>query len=320
MSIFNYKERPGYFSRLKDALKSTTQDISRKIDQVIGTAESPITENQLEDLESILIGSDIGVETTAAIIDKIRQETKGREFMTSSQVKKLIREELLMILKGSDEWAEEQVSHVKPYVILVVGVNGVGKTTTIGKLAYRFAQDNRDVMISASDTFRAAAVEQLMIWSERTKTDIVKQAQGTDPTAVLFDAIVACKARAKEILIADTAGRLHTKSNLMQELDKMRRIAGREVPGAPHQVYLVIDATTGQNGLVQAREFLSSSGVTGLIVTKLDGTAKGGIVVAIARELKIPIRYIGVGEKKEDLMPFSAEAFVDGLFAEAARV
>ncbi len=320
MSIFNYKERPGYFSRLKDALKSTTQDIGRKIDQVMGTADSPITESQLEDLESILIGSDIGVETTSAIIEKIRQETKGREFMTSSQVKKLIREELLLILRDSDDWSEEDVAGAKPYVILVVGVNGVGKTTTIGKLAYRFAQDNRDVLISASDTYRAAAVEQLVIWSERTRTDIVKQAQGTDPAAVLFDAIAACKARSKQILIADTAGRLHTKSNLMQELDKMRRIASREVPGAPHQVYLVIDATTGQNGLAQARQFLASSGVSGLIVAKLDGTAKGGIVVAIARELKIPIRYIGVGEKKEDLMPFSAEAFVDGLFAEAARV
>lgn len=320
MSIFDYKERPGYFSRLKDALKSTTQDISRKIDQVMGTADSPITESQLEDLESILIGSDIGVDTTTSIIDKIRQETRGSEFMTSSQVKRLIREELLAILRGSGDWSEEDVTRSKPYVILVVGVNGVGKTTTIGKLAHRFAQDDRDVLIAASDTYRAAAVEQLVIWSERTRTDIVKQAQGTDPAAVLFDAIAACKARSKQILIADTAGRLHTKSNLMQELDKMRRIASREVPGAPHQVYLVIDATTGQNGLAQAREFLASSGVTGLIVTKLDGTAKGGIVVAIARELKIPIRYIGVGEKKEDLMPFSAEAFVDGLFAEAARV
>jgi fused signal recognition particle receptor len=232
----------------------------------------------------------------------------------------MIRDELLKILEGEPGWEEEELSRTRPYVILIVGVNGVGKTTTIGKLAYRFMQQRKSVLISASDTFRAAAVEQLEIWSQRTKTDIVRQAQGTDPTAVLFDAVAAAKSRGKDVLIADTAGRLHTKSNLMQELDKMRRIAAREVPGAPHQVYLVLDATTGQNGLIQARQFLESSGVTGLVVAKLDGTAKGGIIVAIARELRIPIRYVGVGEKMEDLMPFSPEAFVDSLFAEASRV
>jgi fused signal recognition particle receptor len=316
MSIFDYKERPGYFSRLKEALKSTTENISRKIDVAMGTAESPITDEQLENLETILIGADIGVETTTAIIDKIREATRGQRFMTSSQVKRMIREELLAILKRDDQGEAEDFSRGRPYVILVVGVNGVGKTTTIGKLAHRFGEQRKKVLISASDTFRAAAVEQLEIWSQRTQTDIVRQADGTDPAAVLFDAISAAKARGSDVLIADTAGRLHTKANLMHELDKMRRVAAREAPGAPHEVYLVLDATTGQNGLIQAREFLSSSGVTGLIVTKLDGTAKGGIVVAIARELKIPIRYIGVGEKKEDLMPFSAEAFVDGLFAE----
>ncbi len=320
MSIFNYKERPGYFSRLKEALKSTTEDISRKIDSVMGTAESPITEAQLEDLETILIGADLGIETTTGIIEKIREETRGSSFLTSSKVKRMIREELVTILGGETGWEEEDLRRGQPFVILVVGVNGVGKTTTIGKLAHRYNQQGKDVLIAASDTFRAAAVEQLEIWSQRTQTDIVRQANGTDPTAVLFDSITAAKARGKQVLIADTAGRLHTKTNLMQELEKMRRIAGREVPGAPHEVYLVLDATTGQNGLIQARQFLSTSGVSGLIVTKLDGTAKGGIVVAIAKELKIPIRYVGVGEKKEDLMPFSAEAFVDGLFAETSRV
>jgi len=318
MSIFNYKEKPGYFSRLKEALKITTDDISRKIESVMGTSESPITEQQLEDLETILIGADIGVEATTGIIEKIREATRGQRFLTSSQVKRMIREDLLGILR-SEEGTEEDLGRGRPFVILVVGVNGVGKTTTIGKLAHRFGEQRRRVLISASDTFRAAAVEQLEIWSQRTQTDIVRQANGTDPTAVLFDAIGAAKARGSDILIADTAGRLHTKTNLMQELDKMRRVAAREAPGAPHEVYLVLDATTGQNGLIQARQFLASSGVTGLIVTKLDGTAKGGIVVAIAKELKIPIRYIGVGEKKEDLMPFSAEAFVEGLFAERAK-
>ncbi|MFB3903602.1 MAG: signal recognition particle-docking protein FtsY [Acidobacteriota bacterium] len=316
MSIFNYKERPGYFSRLKEALRTTTEDISRKIDAVMGTAESPITEAQLEDLETILIGADLGVETTTGIIEKIREETRGSKFLTSSKVKRMIREDLVRILGGDTGWVEEDLSRGRPFVILVVGVNGVGKTTTIGKLAHRYNQQGKEVLIAASDTFRAAAVEQLEIWSQRTQTDIVRQAHGTDPAAVLFDSIAAAKARGKQVLIADTAGRLHTKTNLMQELEKMRRIAGREVPGAPHEVYLVLDATTGQNGLIQARQFLTASGVTGLIVTKLDGTAKGGIVVAIAKELKIPIRYVGVGEKKEDLMPFSAEAFVDGLFAE----
>jgi len=320
MSIFNYKERPGYFSRLKEALKTTTDDISRKIDAVMGTAESPITEAQLEDLETILIAADLGIETTTEIIEKIREETRGSSFLTSSKVKRMIREELVRVLGGDTGWEEEDLRRGRPFVILVVGVNGVGKTTTIGKLAHRYNQQGKDVIIAASDTFRAAAVEQLEIWSQRTHTDIVRQAHGTDPTAVLFDSIAAAKARDKQVLIADTAGRLHTKTNLMQELEKMKRIAAREVPGAPHEVYLILDATTGQNGLIQARQFLSTSGVTGLIVAKLDGTAKGGIVVAIAKELKIPIRYVGVGEKKEDLMPFSAEAFVDGLFAETTRV
>jgi fused signal recognition particle receptor len=322
MSIFDYKEKQGYFQRLKEALKFTKEDLGRKIDEVMGTEESPITEEQLDDLETVLIGSDIGVQTTTEIIDKIREATKGERFITSGRVKRMIRQDLLEILQGADGWKETEATaavQASPLVVLVVGVNGVGKTTTIGKLTHRYRLAKKEPLICASDTFRAAAVEQLTIWAERTNTEIVRQRSGADPAAVLFDAIAACKARRKDVLIVDTAGRLHTKSNLMQELEKMKRIAGREVSGAPHEVFLILDATTGQNGLIQAREFLSVTGVTGIIVTKLDGTAKGGIVVSIAKELKIPIRYIGVGERQEDLVPFSAEAFVDSLFAETAR-
>lgn len=315
MSIFNYKEQPGYFSRLREALKFTKEDIGRKIDQVMGTEESPITDGQIDELENVLLSSDIGVQVTTGIIEKIREETRGERIMTSFKVKRLIRAELLSILKGTNEW-QEATGGQGPQVIFVVGVNGVGKTTTIAKLAHRLNHDGQQVLICASDTFRAAAVEQLMIWAKRTDTEVVRQGTGADPAAVLFDAIAACKARNKDILIVDTAGRLHTKSNLMQELEKMKRIAGREVAGAPQEVFLVLDATTGQNGLVQAREFLNVIGVSGVIVTKLDGTAKGGIVVAIARELKLPITYIGVGEQLEDLMPFSPEAFVDSLLPE----
>lgn len=312
MSIFNYREQPGYFARLKEALKTTKEDLGRKIDQIMGTADSPITEAQLEELENVLIGADIGVETSLELIDRIREETRGRPYLTSSQVRELIHTELLKILEAGGGNGES-APQVPPRVILVVGVNGVGKTTTIGKLAHRYVQEGRKVLVCASDTFRAAAVEQLSIWAARTGTELVRQSSGADPAAVLFDAIAAGKARGKDILIVDTAGRLHTKSNLMQELDKMRRVAGREVPGAPHEVYLIVDATTGQNGLVQAREFLKIIGVTGIIVTKLDGTAKGGVIVAIVRDLKIPIRYVGIGEKLEDLLPFSAEAFVESL-------
>jgi fused signal recognition particle receptor len=313
MSIFNYREKPGYFRRLKEALSVTKQDLGDQIDDLFGTSKSRITEDQLEDLESILISCDIGVETTLEIVDQIREKTRGMPYVTSSQIRNILREQLLEILSATD--LEERSYQAPPHVILVVGVNGVGKTTTIGKLVHQLGQENKEALICASDTFRAAAVDQLVIWAERTGSEIVKQTQGSDPAAVLFDAITAAKARKKEILIVDTAGRLHTQTNLMAELAKIRRIAAREVPGAPHEVLLILDATTGQNGLVQARTFLDEIGVTGIIVTKLDGTAKGGIVVAIAKELNIPIQYIGIGEKQEDLIPFSAEAFVDSLLA-----
>lgn len=311
MSIFNYKEKPGYFRRLSEALKDTKNDLTRQINQVMGTTESPITEEQLEDLENVLISSDIGVRTTMDIIDAIREETRKDRYLTSFKVRKILRRELLALLDGAE--VEAPSTSVRPKVVLVVGVNGVGKTTTIGKLAAQYREQGKRTLICASDTFRAAAVEQLVIWAERAGAEIVKQSSGADPAAVLFDAIAAAKARGKDVVIVDTAGRLHTKSNLMQELEKMRRIAAREVDGAPHEVFLILDATTGQNGLTQARQFLESSGVTGIIVTKLDGTAKGGIIVAITKELKIPIRYLGIGEKQQDLIPFSSEAFVDSL-------
>ena len=320
MSLFHYQEQPGHFKRLTEALKDTTQDFGRKLDQILGTAESPITEVQIEDLENILIGADVGVQTTLKLTERIRESTQGQRVLTSQQVRRMIREGLLDILNDAQAAAVGGPQTGRPQVIFFVGVNGVGKTTTIGKLAHRFGKEGKRVLICAADTFRAAAVEQLLVWAERTETDIVKQSSGSDPGAVLFDAMNASKARDMDIVLVDTAGRLHTKSNLMQELEKMKRVASRQVEGAPHEIYLILDATTGQNGLAQTREFLSSVGVTGIIVTKLDGTAKGGIIVAIAREMQIPILYIGIGEGQKDLIPFSSEGFVDSLFMKIDNV
>ncbi len=313
MSIFHYQEQPGYFKRLKEALQTTKDDLDHKMNQVMGTAESPVTEDQLEELENILFGADIGVQTTLEIVEKMREETRGQRIITRNKVKRMIRKEMLDILKLSQDLSPESLSPSRPQVVFVVGVNGVGKTTTVGKLAHRLSQDEKSVLVCASDTFRAAAAEQLTIWAERTQADIVKQSPGADPAAVLFDAIAASKARKTDVLLVDTAGRLHTKTHLMQEIEKMKRIAGQQVEGAPHEIFWILDATTGQNGLSQAREFFETIGITGIIVTKLDGTAKGGVVIAIAKELRIPILYIGVGESQEDLIPFSAEVFVDSL-------
>ncbi|HEV8130630.1 MAG TPA: signal recognition particle-docking protein FtsY [Acidobacteriota bacterium] len=311
MSIFNYKEQPGYFARLKEAIQVTKKDLVAKIDDALGL-EKEINATLLEDLERILISTDIGVDAADHIINKIRVMASSRQIKNIREIKRLIRSELLEILKTAG--SAPPPADIPLRVAMIIGVNGVGKTTTIGKLARLYRKEGKEVLICAADTFRAAAVEQLGIWAERNKVEMIKQKSGTDPSAVLFDAIAASKARLKDVMIVDTAGRLHTKSNLMQELEKMKRVAGRELPGAPHDIFLVIDATTGQNGLAQAREFTRSVGVTGLIVTKLDGTAKGGIVVAITKELRIPIAYIGVGEEIDDLMVFSPEAYVDGLF------
>lgn len=319
MSLFNYRKDPGYFQRLKEALKTTKDDLSFKINQISGTGESPVTEEQLEDLESVLIGADLGVETTLDVVERIRQGTRGDRFVVGSRLRRLMKEHLLEIMRTA-EGAPSDQGHVMPQVIFVVGVNGVGKTTTIGKLAHIYQSEGKSVLFSASDTFRAAAIEQLEIWADRAGCQTIKQQAGADPAAVLFDAIAAARARSRDILLVDTAGRLHNKSNLMQELEKMKRVASREVEGAPHEVFLVLDATTGQNGLIQAREFKAIAGLTGVIVAKLDGTAKGGIVVAIANELQVPVRYVGTGEQLEDLIPFDSEAFVETLLGEGRPV
>ncbi len=312
MGLFKNKETPGYLGRLKRALRATRDGLTQKLDRLLGPGESPITEEQLEEMEHALIAADIGVETAMGLIERVEESTRGSRSVAAQDIKNLITAELGALFETSPSW-EEHFSSQPPHVIFVVGVNGVGKTTTIGKLVHRYNQLDKDVLICASDTFRAAAIEQLTIWSKRTQSEIVMQKPGADPAAVLFDAIAAGKARGKDVVIVDTAGRMHTKRNLMEELKKMVRIAERQLPGAPHDIYLVLDATTGQNALSQAREFVDAVGVTGIIITKLDGTAKGGIVAAVVKQLKVPICYIGTGEQLEDLIPFEPKAFVESL-------
>lgn len=320
MSIFNYRKRPGYLKSLGKGLGETKRYLSHELNRIFRAAESSISENQIKDLENILIASDVGVQTTLDLTQRVREKTRTRDTLNSDQVRRIIRDDLHRILREVERSPGDlgSQSAEKPCVVFLVGVNGVGKTTTVGKLAYLLKQQKKSVLICAADTFRAAAVEQLSIWAERAQTGIVKQEANVDPGAVLFDALKMGQARRTDVVIVDTAGRLHTNHNLMRELQRLQRIAGRKVQGAPHEVYLVLDATTGQNGLFQAREFSDIIGVTGIIVTKLDGTAKGGILVAIARELSIPVPFIGVGESTEDLIPFSAEAFLDSLFEEGS--
>ncbi|MBI4875684.1 MAG: signal recognition particle-docking protein FtsY [Acidobacteria bacterium] len=298
--------------RLKAGVQKTRAGLVEKIEDAL-QGRKEIDADLLDELEYALITADVGVRTATEILETIRQRVDRKLVGDAQEVKILIRQHLLEVLQAADR-PPAQVAEV-PEVVLVVGVNGSGKTTTIGKLASRYRADGRGVLLCAADTFRAAAIEQLEIWGQRTGVDVIRQRPGADPSAVLFDALQAAKARGVDYVIVDTAGRLHTKSNLMAELEKMSRIAERVVPGAPHEVLLVLDATTGQNGLEQARRFTETSGVTGIVLTKLDGTAKGGIVVAIARELNLPIRYVGVGEKADDLLPFDAEKFIESLFA-----
>jgi fused signal recognition particle receptor len=302
---------PGLLERLKAGIQKTRAGLMEKIEDAV-SGRKEIDADVLEELEYALITADIGTKTTAEILERIRQQVDRHQVGDIAELKSLIREHLLEILQAT----EKPVPLVKdpPAVMMVVGVNGAGKTTSIGKLTRRLQSEGRTVLLCAADTFRAAAIEQLEVWAERTGAGLIRQQPGSDPSAVLFDALQAAKARKVDYVIVDTAGRLHTKTNLMAELEKMRRTAARVIPEAPHEVLLVIEATTGQNGLEQARKFTESSAVTGIILTKLDGTAKGGVVVAISRELNLPIRYVGVGEQLDDLLPFEPENFVASLF------
>jgi fused signal recognition particle receptor len=305
--------QPSFLDKMKQAVTRTRENLSERIDQVMAFTKE-IDRGTLDDLEAVLIGADLGTKTTQEILDKLREKADRKQIKDVDELKRLIKEEITAILNATPARAGKPAAG-QPEVVMVVGVNGTGKTTTIGKLAHALRSEGKTVLLCAADTFRAAAIEQLEIWGSRTGVEVIKTKPGGDPSAVLFDALGAAKARHTDSVIVDTAGRLHTKTGLMAELEKMKRTAQRIVPGAPHEVLLVMDATTGQNGLQQARQFTESAGVTGIVLTKLDGTAKGGVVVAISRELGLPVRYVGVGEKAGDLLPFSPQNFADSLFA-----
>jgi fused signal recognition particle receptor len=306
------EQEPNLLDRLKAGIQKTRSGLMDRLEDVVA-GRKEINAELLEELEYALITADIGVNTVSEVLESIRQRADRKQLGDAGEIKQLIARHLLEVLEA----AERPIPRVAepPAVVFVVGVNGAGKTTTIGKLASRYKSEGRSVLLCAADTFRAAATEQLQVWGTRTSSEVIKQSAGADPSAVVFDALQAAKARKVDYVIVDTAGRLHTKTNLMSELEKMRRTAAKVIPSAPHEVLLVLDATTGQNGLEQARKFTESSGVTGLVLTKLDGTAKGGVVVAIARELNLPIRYVGVGEQAADLLPFEPDKFIASLFA-----
>lgn len=311
-SLDEEPQKPGFLDRMKQAVQRTRENLSERIEEVVSLGKE-IDRSTLDDLEATLLGADLGNTTTQEVLAALREKVDRKQIGNVEELKRVLKEELLNILSRANMQPASAVE--PPEVILVVGVNGTGKTTTIGKLASVLRSQGKTVLLAAADTFRAAAIEQLEIWGERTGVEVIKTKPGGDPSAVLFDALQAAKARNTDYVIVDTAGRLHTKSNLMDELSKMRRTAQRIIPGSPHETLLVMDATTGQNGLQQARLFTESAGVTGIVLTKLDGTAKGGIVVAISRELGVPVRYVGVGEKQGDLLPFDPRGFVDSLFA-----
>jgi fused signal recognition particle receptor len=297
--------------RLKQGIQKTRSGLAGSLDTLI-SGRREIDPGLLEELEYLLISSDIGVRTASDILDGIRQHVERHQLGDAAELRNHIRRRLLEILEANERpmnWAA-----TPPTVVMIVGVNGVGKTTTIGKLANRFKQDGQQVLICAADTFRAAAIEQLEVWAQRSGVDMIRQQSGSDPSAVVFDSLQAARARNSTLVLVDTAGRLHNKAPLMAELEKMIRTSRRVIPDAPHEVWMVLDATTGQNGLEQARKFAESAGVTGIVLTKLDGTAKGGVVVAIAQELHLPIRFVGLGEQIDDLIPFEAQTFVASLF------
>jgi len=317
ISLFG-KPEPTLLERLKTSVSKTKTALSETVDNIF-LGEKQIDPAALKHLEGALLSADLGVKTTREILDSVKYKLDRQALSDTTQLKDEIKSHIMRILQSPNGRSGELASakgnaNQDPRVIFIVGVNGVGKTTSIGKLANRLRQQNLSVVLCAADTFRAAAIEQLEIWAKRNGVEVIKQKSGADPAAVVFDAMAAAKSRKADAVIVDTAGRLHTKSNLMAELDKMKRTAAKVIPGAPHDVLLVMDATTGQNGLAQAREFTGAVGVTGIVLTKLDGTAKGGIVVAISRELGLPIRFVGTGEQINDMVPFDAETYAASLF------
>ncbi len=318
ISLFgNEKKEPTLLERLKQSVTKTRTELAARVEQLL-TGDRPVDPALLKQLETALLAADIGTRTTREVIAAMRAQVTEHKLEGSAALKKVLKDHIRAILlapaAAQANGNGNAAAAPSPRVLFVVGVNGTGKTTTIGKLANRLKKEGANVILCAADTFRAAAIEQLEVWGRRSGVEVIKQKSGADPSAVIYDALAAARARSADLVIVDTAGRLHTKANLMAELDKMKRTASKVVAGAPHDVLLVLDATTGQNGLNQAREFWSTAGVTGIVLTKLDGTAKGGIVVAIARELNLPIRYVGTGEQIDDLVPFDAQTYVDSLF------
>ncbi|MED4238706.1 signal recognition particle-docking protein FtsY [Priestia megaterium] len=305
--------------KFKDGLSKTRNSFSERVNDLVSRYRQ-VDEEFFEELEEILISADVGVATVLDLIDDLKSEVKHRNIKDPQDVQAVISEKLIDIYEsGEEQIGELNMQQNDLTVILFVGVNGVGKTTTIGKIAHRFKQEGKKVVMAAGDTFRAGAIEQLEVWGERVGVDVIKQSAGSDPAAVMYDAVQSAKARKADVLLCDTAGRLQNKVNLMKELEKVKRVIEREIPGAPHEVLLVLDATTGQNALSQAKTFSEATNVTGIVLTKLDGTAKGGIVLAIRNELKLPVKFVGLGEKVDDLQPFDTEQYIYGLFANAVE-
>lgn len=310
------KQTDAVTEKFKDGLSKTRDNFSGKVNDLVARYRK-VDEDFFEELEEILIQADVGFDTVMKLVEELKMEVKRRNITDPNQVQSVISEKLVEIYQGADDASSElNIQENELTVILFVGVNGVGKTTTIGKLAHKFKSEGKNVLLAAGDTFRAGAIEQLEVWGERVGVDVIKQAAGSDPAAVMFDAIQSAKSKKADILLCDTAGRLQNKVNLMKELEKVKRVIEREVPGAPHEVLLVLDATTGQNALIQAKTFKEATNVSGIVLSKLDGTAKGGIVIAIRNELHIPVKFVGLGEKMDDLQEFDAEQYVYGLFAD----
>ena len=299
----------GFFSKIKEGLKKTRDNISGQITSMLNSFTT-IDEALFEELEELLVMGDVGINTAQRICGSLREQVKQQGVTDPQMIFAMLRDTVANMMRGE----EELKINTKPSVILVIGVNGVGKTTTIGKIASKLTKEGKHVILGAADTFRAAAIEQLQVWADRAGVDMIKQSEGSDPAAVVFDTIAAAKARNADVVICDTAGRLHNKKNLMDELTKIGRIIDRELPGCDKEVLLVLDATTGQNAVNQAREFKNAAGITGIVLTKLDGTARGGVVIAIREDLKIPVKFIGVGEQVDDLQPFNADDFAAALF------